>query len=170
MKKIMMFIMVFCISQTFIFAASDNISVYTVETESEIIIDQLYENKNVETYKFIIENAIEDGCINITYSIDDQVVRNDNNILVFQEKTSYFFIGTTPKHLFLRPDKKNKRFVKGKVDVSSIDEGFVYAMKNVGYIIQDKSMIRNDDLIMRFENVYNDHNYKIEFKYNVATE
>ena len=60
--------------------------------------------------------------------------------------------------------------MKGKVDVSSIDEGFVYAMKNVGYIREDKSMIRNDDLIMRFENVYNDHNYKIEFKYNVATE
>ena len=38
------------------------------------------------------------------------------------------------------------------------------------YIREDKSMIRNDDLIMRFENVYNDHNYKIEFKYNVATE
>ena len=60
--------------------------------------------------------------------------------------------------------------MKWKVDVSIIDEGFVYAMKNVGYIREDKSMIRNDDLIMRFENVYNDHNYKIEFKYNVATE
>ena len=43
-------------------------------------------------------------------------------------------------------------------------------MQNVVYIREDKSMIRNDDLIIRFENVYNDHNYEIEFKYNVATE
>jgi len=41
-------------------------------------------------------------------------------VLVFQDETSYFFIGTTSKCLFLRPDEKHKRFTDGKVDVSKI--------------------------------------------------
>ena len=57
----------------------------------------------------------------------------------------------------------------GKVDVSSIDEGFIYALQNVSYIREEKGMIRNNDLIMQFENNYNNHNYRIEFKYGVDT-
>ncbi|MFR2768218.1 MAG: hypothetical protein ACLTAI_08005 [Thomasclavelia sp.] len=90
-------------------------------------------------------------------------------MLVFQDETSYFFIGTTSKCLFLRPDEKHKRFTDGKVDVSSIDEGFIYALQNVSYIREEKGMIRNNDLIMQFENNYNNHNYRIEFKYGVDT-
>ena len=101
--------------------------------------------------------------------IDDKAVKTSYNVLVFQDETSYFFIGTTSKCLFLRPDEKHKRFTDGKVDVSSIDEGFIYALQNVSYIREEKGMIRNNDLIMQFENNYNNHNYRIEFKYGVDT-
>ena len=127
MKKLILIVMMFCIGNLFIFASFDNTSIYTVETESEIIIDQLYESKNVETYKFIIDNAIENGCINVTYYIDDKAVKTSYNVLVFQDET------------------------------------------NVSYIREEKGMIRNNDLIMQFENNYNNHNYRIEFKYGVDT-
>ena len=42
-------------------------------------------------------------------------------------------------------------------------------MQNVSYIREEKGMIRNNDLIMQFENNYNNHNYRIEFKYGVDT-
>lgn len=167
MKKIILIAMVFFIGNLFIFASSDNVSIYTVESESEIIIDQLYESKNIETYKFIIDNAVEDGCIDVTYYIDDEAVKNYYNVLVFQNETSYFFIGTSSKCLFLRPDTNNKRFSNGKVDVSTIDQGFIQTLQNVSYIRKEKDMIRNGDLIMQFENVYNNHNYRIEFKYGI---
>lgn len=114
MKKLILIVMMFCIGNLFIFASFDNTSIYTVETESEIIIDQLYESKNVETYKFIIDNAIENGCINVTYYIDDKAVKTSYNVLVFQDETSYFFIGTTSKCLFLRPDENIKDLLMEK--------------------------------------------------------
>lgn len=167
MKKTLLIIIALCMCYFCIAASSKNISIYTVETEAESIMDQLYENKNVETYKFIIDNAIEDGCINITYYIDDEVVENYLNVLTFQEKTSYFFVGTTSKCLILRPDENHKSFHNGKIDVSTIDEGFVSALQNVKYIREEKTMIRTDDLIMQFENDYNHHNYRIEIKYSM---
>lgn len=167
MKKTLLILTAFCIGYFCIAATSKNISIYNVETEAETIMDQLYENKNVETYKFVIDNAIEDGCINITYYIDDEVVKNYNNVLIFQEETTYFFVGTTSKCLILRPDENHKRFHNGKTDVSNIDEGFVNALQNVKYIRKEKSMIRTNDLIMQFENNLNGHNYKIEMRYSI---
>lgn len=167
MKKTLLILTAFCIGYFCIAATSKNISIYNVETEAETIMDQLYENKNVETYKFVIDNAIEDGCINITYYIDDEVVKNYNNVLIFQEETTYFFVGTTSKCLILRPDENHKRFHNGKTDVSNIDEGFVNALKNVKYIRKEKNTIRTNDLIMQFENNLNGHNYRIEIKYNI---
>ena len=159
MKKTLLILTTLCIGYFCIAASSKNISIYTVETEAETIMDQLYENKNVETYKFIIDNAIEDGCINIT---------NYLNVLTFQEKTSYFFVGTTSKCLILRPDENHKSFHNGKIDVSTIDEGFVSALQNVKYIREEKTMIRTDDLIIQFENGYNNHNYRIDIKYSMG--
>lgn len=167
MKKTLLILTVLCISYFCSASSSKNISIYTVETEAETIMDQLYENKNVETYKFLIDNVLEDGCINITYYIDDEVVKNYLSVLVFREDTTYFFVGTTSKCLILQPDENNKRFHDGKIDVSTIDEGFVCALQNVEYIREDKAMIRTDDLIMKFENDYNNHNYRIEIKYNM---
>lgn len=168
MKKTLLILTTLCIGYFCIAASSKNISIYTVETEAETIMDQLYENKNVETYKFIIDNAIEDGCINITYYIDNEVVENYLNVLTFQEKTSYFFVGTTSKCLILRPDENHKSFHNGKIDVSTIDEGFVSALQNVKYIREEKTMIRTDDLIIQFENGYNNHNYRIDIKYSMG--
>lgn len=167
MKKTLLILTTLCIGYFCIAASSKNISIYTVETEAETIMDQLYENKNVETYKFIIDNAIEDGCINITYYIDNEVVKNYLNVLTFQEKTSYFFVGTTSKCLILRPDENHKSFHNGKIDVSTIDEGFVSSLQNVKYIREEKTMIRTDDLIIQFENGYNNHNYRIDIKYSM---
>ena len=167
MKKTLLILTAFCIGYFCIAATSKNISIYNVETEAETIMDQLYENKNVETYKFVIDNAIEDGCINITYYIDDEVVKNYNNVLIFQEETTYFFVGTTSKCLILRPDENHKRFHNGKTDVSNIDEGFVNALQNIKYIRKEKNTIRTNNLIMQFENHFNGHDYKIEIKYNI---
>ncbi len=167
MKKTLLILTAFCISYFCIAATSKNISIYNVETEAKTIMDQLYENKNVETYKFVIDNAIENGCINITYYIDDEVVQNYNNVLIFQEETTYFFVGTTSKCLILRPDENHKRFHNGKTDVSNIDEGFVNALQNIKYIRKEKNTIRTNNLIMQFENHFNGHDYKIEIKYNI---
>lgn len=167
MKKILLILTAFCIGYFCIAATSNNISIYTVETDAETIMDQLYENKNVETYKFVIDNAIEDGCINITYYIDDEIVENHLNVLIFQEKTTYFFVGTTSKCLILRPDENHKRFHNGKIDVNNIDEGFVNALQNVKYMRKEKNTIKTNDLIMQFENHFNGHNYKIEIRYNI---
>ena len=92
MKKTLLILTTLCIGYFCIAASSKNISIYTVETEAETIMDQLYENKNVETYKFIIDNAIEDGCINITYYIDNEVVKNYLNVLTSKRKQLIFLL------------------------------------------------------------------------------
>ena len=53
MKKLILIVMMFCIGNLFIFASFDNTSIYTVETESEIIIDQLYESKKTVSLCFL---------------------------------------------------------------------------------------------------------------------
>ena len=53
------------------------------------IRDRLYESKNVETYKFIIDNAIENGCINVTYYIDDKAVKTNYNAVSYTHLDVY---------------------------------------------------------------------------------
>lgn len=170
MKKMILILSVFCVGHFFIAASSENISIYTVECEAEIVIDQLFESKNVETYKFVIDNAIEDGCINVSYYIDDAVVRSYEHVVVFSKETSYFFVGATTKHLMIHPYEKIKDFFNGNVDVSTIDEGFVYALKNVKFIRKEKEDIKIGDLIMQFENSYNNHKYRIDIFYSMNSE
>lgn len=167
MKKIVLIVMIMSILFIPVSADSNNTNIYFEEIKSEKIIDQLYENKNVKTYKFIIENTIEDSRINVTYYIDNEIIKTDNSVVVFQEETSYFFIGTTLKCIILRPEKNIKSNKYGKTDISQIDEKFTEALQNVKYIRKEKSTIMNNDLIMQFEYSVNNHNYRIDFNYEV---
>lgn len=167
MKKMILIAMIISILFIPVSADSNNTNIYFEEIESEKIIDQLYENKNVRTYKFVVENTIEDSCINVTYYIDDKVIKTDNNVVVFQEETGYFVIGTTLQCIILRPDKNIKSNKYGKVDVSLIDEGFLQALQNINYVRKEKSTIMNNDLIIQFEYSMNNYKYRIDFYFEI---
>lgn len=165
MKKIILVVIIAGMFLIPVSADSNNTTIYYEEMDSAKTISQLYENKNVKYYKLIINNAIEDSHINVIYYIDGEIIKTDENVVVFQDKTSYFIVGTTLKKIILRPDKKNKRNKYGQKDVSKIDENFSQVIQNVKYIRKDKKTIMNNDLIIQFEYSLNNHIYRIDFKY-----
>lgn len=173
MKKIILILTAFCVGHFFMGASTENTSIYTVECEAEIVIDQLFESKNVETYKFVIDNALEDSCFHTSYYIDDEEFLTYQQVVIFSEETTYFFVGTTSKCLMIHPYEKLKHFgSKADVNISKFDGGeeLVYALKNVKYIREDKGIIKDGDLIMQFENSYNNHRYRIDILYSIHSE
>lgn len=167
MKKIILMVMIAGMFLTSVSANSNATSIYFEETDSAKIISQLYENKNVKTYKLVIDNAFENSHIDVIYYIDDEIIRTDDNVLIFQDNTSYFIVGTTLKKIILRPDKRNKGNTYGQKDVSKIDEKFAQALQNIKYIRKEKKSIMSGDLIIQFEYLTNNHIYRIDFKYAI---
>lgn len=171
MKKMILILTAFCVGYFFMGASTENTNIYTVECEAEIVIDQLFESKNVETYKFVIDNALEDSCFHTSFYIDDEEFITYQQVIIFSEETTYLFVGTTTKHLMITPYKKSKHIdSKANVDVSVLDERFVYALENVKYIRKDKGIIKDGDLIMQFENSYNNHKYRIDILYSIHSK
>lgn len=61
MKKIVLVLFIVGIFLTPISAEQEITNIYHEESKEQKIIRQLYEDKNVRTYKFIVKNAVEDS-------------------------------------------------------------------------------------------------------------
>ena len=166
MKKIVLVLFIVGIFLTPISAEQEITNIYHEESKEQKIIRQLYEDKNVRTYKFIVKNAVEDSFLDIVFYIDGEIKRTDISVLEFQNETDYFIIVMTLETLVIRSHRTKRKKYSTKA-MNKIDVGFTYALQKIRFIREDNTPIKNGDLILQFENSINNHNYRIDLKYSL---